>query len=46
METLIDRMFEEMKLRSFAAATQKSYLYAVATLAKLYWSTRDLTVDR
>jgi hypothetical protein len=29
-------MIEEMKLRNFASATQKSYLYALATLAKYY----------
>jgi hypothetical protein len=35
MGILRDRMIEEMKLRNFASA-QKSYLYAVATLAKYY----------
>jgi integrase/recombinase XerD len=36
MGILRERIIEEMKLRNFAAATQKSYLYAVATLAKYY----------
>jgi integrase/recombinase XerD len=31
-----DRMIEEMKLRNFSAATQKSYLYAVTRLTKHY----------
>ncbi len=36
MGMLRDRMLEEMKLRNFSAATQKSYLYAVTRLAKYY----------
>jgi hypothetical protein len=34
MGALRDRMIEEMKLRNFSAATQKTYLYAVTRLAK------------
>jgi len=36
MGILRDRMIEEMKLRNFSPATQKSYLYAVTRLAKYY----------
>jgi len=36
MGILRDRMIEEMKLRNFSAATQKSYLYTVTRLAKYY----------
>ncbi len=36
MGILRDRMLEEMKLRNFSPATQKSYLYAVTRLAKYY----------
>jgi len=36
MGILRDRMTEEMKLRNFSRATQKSYLYAVTRLAKYY----------
>jgi site-specific recombinase XerD len=36
MGILRDRMTEEMKLRNFSPATQKSYLYAVTRLAKYY----------
>jgi integrase-like protein len=36
MGALRDRMIEEMKLRSFSAATQKTYVYAVRRLAKYY----------
>ena len=36
MGMLRDRMIEEMKLRNFSAATQKSYLYAVTRLTKHY----------
>jgi integrase/recombinase XerD len=36
MGILRDRMIEEMKLRNFSAATQKSYLYAVTRLTKHY----------
>ena len=34
-------MIEEMKLRNFSAATQKSYLYAVTRLAKYYGKAPD-----
>jgi integrase/recombinase XerD len=34
MGVLRDRMIEEMKLRNFSPATQKSYLYAVTRLTK------------
>ena len=34
MGILRNKMIEEMNLRNFAPATQKSYLYAVARLAK------------
>jgi site-specific recombinase XerD len=34
-------MIEEMKLRNFSAATQKTYLYAVTRLAKYYGKTPD-----
>jgi integrase/recombinase XerD len=36
MGILRDRMIEEMKLRNFSPATQKSYLYAVTRLARYY----------
>ena len=36
MGALRDRMIEEMKLRNFSVATQKTYLYAVTRLAKYY----------
>jgi integrase/recombinase XerD len=36
MGILRDRMTEEMKLRNFSSATQKSYLYAVTRLAQYY----------
>jgi integrase/recombinase XerD len=36
MGILRDRMIEEMKLRNFSAATQKSYVYAVTRLTKHY----------
>ena len=36
MGILRDRMLEEMKLRNFSPATQKSYLYAVTRLAKYH----------
>jgi integrase/recombinase XerD len=36
MGILRERMTEEMKLRNFSPATQKSYLYAVTRLAKYY----------
>jgi integrase/recombinase XerD len=36
MGILRDRMIEEMKLRNFSPATQKSYLYAVTRLTKHY----------
>jgi hypothetical protein len=36
MGALRDRMIEEMKLRNFSAATQKTYLYAVRRLVKHY----------
>ena len=41
MGALRDRMIEEMKLRNFSAATQKSYLYAVTRLAKYYGKAPD-----
>ena len=41
MGMLRDRMIEEMTLRNFAADTQKSYLYAVARLAKYYGRAPD-----
>jgi len=34
-------MIEEMKLRNFSAATQKSYLYAVTRLTKYYGKAPD-----
>lgn len=36
MGILRDRMIEEMELRNFSPATQKSYLYAVTRLARYY----------
>ena len=36
MGILRERMTEEMKLRNFSPATQKSYLYAVTRLTKYY----------
>jgi hypothetical protein len=41
MGILRDRMVEEMKLRNFSAATQESYLYAVARLTKHYRRSPD-----
>jgi Phage integrase, N-terminal SAM-like domain len=41
MGALRDRMIEEMKLRNFSAATQKTYLYAVTRLAKYYVKAPD-----
>ena len=41
MGILRDRMIEEMKLRNFSAATQKSYLYAVTRLTKYYGKAPD-----
>ena len=41
MGILRDRMIEEMKLRNFSAATQKSYLYAVTRLAKYHKKAPD-----
>ena len=41
MGKLRDRMIEEMTLRNFSAATQKSYLYAVTRLAKYYGKAPD-----
>ncbi len=36
MGVLRDRMTEEMQLRNFTVATQKSYLYTVTKLAQYY----------
>ena len=41
MGILRDRMIEEMKLRNFSPATQKSYLYAVTRLTKYYGKAPD-----
>lgn len=41
MGILRDRMIEEMKLRNFSPATQKSYLYAVTRLAKYHKKSPD-----
>jgi integrase/recombinase XerD len=41
MGVLRDRMIEEMKLRNFSAATQKTYVYAVTRLAKYYGKAPD-----
>jgi integrase/recombinase XerD len=41
MGILRDRMIEEMKLRNFSLATQKSYLYAVTRLTKYYGKAPD-----
>jgi len=41
MEILRDRMIEEMKLRNFSAATQKSYLYAVTRLTQYHGKAPD-----
>src|SRR5262250_3818895 len=41
MGALRERMIEEMKLRNFSAATQKTYLYAVTRLAKYYGKAPD-----
>jgi len=41
MGALRERMIEEMKLRNFSAATQKSYVYAVKRLAKHYGKAPD-----
>jgi hypothetical protein len=34
MGALRDRMIEEMKLRNFSGATQRTYLYVVTRLTK------------
>lgn len=41
MGALRDRMIEEMKLRNFSAATQKTYLYVVTRLAKYHGKAPD-----
>ena len=41
MGALRDRMIEEMKLRNFSAATQKTYVYAITRLAKYYGKAPD-----
>jgi integrase/recombinase XerD len=41
MGILRDRMIEEMKLRNFSPATQKSYLYAVTRLTQHYRKAPD-----
>jgi integrase/recombinase XerD len=41
MGALRERMIEEMKLRNFSAATQKTYVYAVTRLAKYYGKAPD-----
>jgi site-specific recombinase XerD len=41
MGKLRERMIEEMQLRNFSPATQKSYLYAVARLARYYQRSPD-----
>jgi len=41
MGILRDRMIEEMKLRNFSPATQKSYLYAVTRLTQYYRKAPD-----
>jgi integrase/recombinase XerD len=41
MGILRDRMIEEVKLRNFSPATQKSYLYAVTRLTKYYRKAPD-----
>src|ERR671919_1220005 len=41
MGALRDRMIEEMTLRNFSAATQKTYVYAVTRLAKYYGKAPD-----
>jgi hypothetical protein len=38
-------MIEEMKLRNFSAATQKTYLYAVTRLTKYYGKAPDQLVQ-
>ena len=42
MGILRDRMIEEMKLRNFSPATQKSYVYAVSRLARYHNKSPDL----
>jgi len=41
MGALRDRMIEEMKLRNFSAATQKTYLYVMTRLAKYHGKAPD-----
>jgi len=41
MGALRDRMIEEMKLRNFSAATQRTYLYVVTRLTKYYGKAPD-----
>ena len=41
MGALRDRMIEEMKLRNFSAATQKTYVYAVTRLVKYHGKAPD-----
>src|SRR5207253_10079384 len=47
MGELRDRMVRELRLRRYAAPTQKSYLEAVKGLAKHYWLSPDqLTAEQ
>jgi len=41
MGALRDRMIDEMKLRNFSAATQRTYLYVVTRLTKYYGKAPD-----
>ena len=41
MGALRDRMIEEMKLRNFSAATQRTYLYGVTRLTKYHGKAPD-----
>jgi len=43
MTPLRQKMINDMKLRRFAPATQKLYVYAVEDLAKYYKCSPDLT---
>ena len=41
MSPLRQRMLEDMRLRNFSAATQRSYIHYVSAYAKYYWTSPD-----
>ena len=46
MGVLRDRMIEEMTLRNFSAATQKSYVYAVSQTGQISHRSPDQLIRR